>query len=127
MTKPPAISIRNLEKRYAAAGGAEGKLALGGVSIDVPQGEIFGLLGPNGAGKSTLINILAGLVMKTAGEVSIWGFDIDRDRFSPLGRFWRIRPGYMACRRRSGLPMNCWRRYICRTRRGPMRARFRAA
>ena len=80
MTKPPAISIRNLEKRYAAAGGAEGKLALGGVSIDVPQGEIFGLLGPNGAGKSTLINILAGLVMKTAGEVSIWGFDIDRDR-----------------------------------------------
>ena len=80
MTMSPAISIRNLEKRYAAAGKEPGKLALGGVSFDVPQGEIFGLLGPNGAGKSTLINILAGLVMKTAGEVSIWGFDIDRDR-----------------------------------------------
>jgi ABC-2 type transport system ATP-binding protein len=48
-------------------------------SFDVPQGQIFGLLGPNGAGKSTLINILAGLVMKTAGSAEIWGFDIDQD------------------------------------------------
>ena len=79
MSLPPAISIRNLVKRYAPAGNAPAKLALDGVSFDVPQGEIFGLLGPNGAGKSTLINILAGLVMKTSGEVSIWGFDIDRD------------------------------------------------
>ena len=47
------------------------------VSFDVPRGQIFGLLGPNGAGKSTLINILAGLVMKTGGKVTIWGFDID--------------------------------------------------
>jgi len=77
---PPAISIRNLVKRYAGSAGAPGKLALGGVSFDVPQGQIFGLLGPNGAGKSTLINTLAGLVMKTSGEVDIWGFDIDRDR-----------------------------------------------
>ena len=75
-----AISIRNLVKRYAPAGGGEGKLALKGVSFDVPQGQIFGLLGPNGAGKSTLINILAGMVNKSAGDVSIWGFDIDRDR-----------------------------------------------
>jgi ABC-2 type transport system ATP-binding protein len=76
----PAISIRNLVKRYAGSKGAPGKLALDGVSFDVPQGQIFGLLGPNGAGKSTLINILAGMVMKTAGEAEIWGFDIDRDR-----------------------------------------------
>jgi ABC-2 type transport system ATP-binding protein len=76
----PAISIRNLVKRYAPAGNGEGKLALKGVSLDVPQGQIFGLLGPNGAGKSTLINILAGMVRKTSGEVDIWGFDIDRDR-----------------------------------------------
>jgi ABC-2 type transport system ATP-binding protein len=77
-SNPPAISIQNLVKRYAGVGGAEGKLALGGVSFDVPQGGIFGLLGPNGAGKSTLINILAGMVMKTSGDVSIWGFDIDQ-------------------------------------------------
>ncbi|MGN6356557.1 MAG: ABC transporter ATP-binding protein [Novosphingobium sp.] len=76
----PAISIRNLVKRYAGTKGAPGKLALDGVSFDVPQGQIFGLLGPNGAGKSTLINILAGMVMKTEGSAEIWGFDIDRDR-----------------------------------------------
>ncbi len=81
METPPAIRIRDLVKRYAPAGNksGEGKLALGGVSFDVPQGQIFGLLGPNGAGKSTLINTLAGLVMKSSGSVEIWGFDIDRE------------------------------------------------
>lgn len=79
MSNPSAISIRDLVKRYAGHKGAPGKLALEGVSFDVPQGGIFGLLGPNGAGKSTLINILAGLVMKTSGSASIWGFDIDSD------------------------------------------------
>jgi ABC-2 type transport system ATP-binding protein len=83
MSDQPAIAIRDLVKRYAPAGeggkGDGGKLALGGVSFDVPEGGIFGLLGPNGAGKSTLINILAGMVKKTSGHVSIWGFDIDRD------------------------------------------------
>jgi len=76
-----AISIRDVVKRYAPTGseGGEGKLALAGVSFDVPQGGIFGLLGPNGAGKSTLINIMAGMVVKTSGSVTIWGHDIDRD------------------------------------------------
>jgi ABC-2 type transport system ATP-binding protein len=68
----PAIRIESLSKSYAG-----GKLALNGVSFDVPRGQIFGLLGPNGAGKSTLINILAGLVVKSGGKVDIWGFDID--------------------------------------------------
>jgi len=77
--KDAAISIRDLVKRYAGSGGAPGKLALEGVSFDVPQGGIFGLLGPNGAGKSTLINIMAGLVMKTGGTIDIWGHDIDKD------------------------------------------------
>jgi ABC-2 type transport system ATP-binding protein len=68
----PAIRIESLSKVYAG-----GKRALNGVSFDVPRGQIFGLLGPNGAGKSTLINILAGLVTKTSGTVTIWGFDVD--------------------------------------------------
>jgi ABC-2 type transport system ATP-binding protein len=72
----PAIRIESLSKTYAGKG-AEPKRALNEVSFDVPRGQIFGLLGPNGAGKSTLINILAGLVMKTSGKVTIWGFDID--------------------------------------------------
>jgi ABC-2 type transport system ATP-binding protein len=72
MDTPAAICIESLSKTYAG-----GKLALDDVSVEVPRGQIFGLLGPNGAGKSTLINILAGLVVKSAGKVSIWGFDID--------------------------------------------------
>jgi ABC-2 type transport system ATP-binding protein len=67
-----AIVIDNLQKTYAG-----GKRALDGITLDVPRGEIFGLLGPNGAGKSTLINILAGLVTKSGGSATIWGFDID--------------------------------------------------
>jgi len=82
MEPTPAIRIRDLVKRYAPAGKGqgEGKLALSGVSLDVPRGLVYGLLGPNGAGKSTMINTLAGLVMKTSGTVEIWGHDIDRDR-----------------------------------------------
>src|ERR1700750_1640281 len=72
MMDEPAIRIEPLCTTYAGA-----KRALDGVSFEVPRGQIFGLLGPNGAGKSTLINILAGLVVKTSGQVTIWGFDID--------------------------------------------------
>lgn len=80
MTTPPAIRIDDLVKEYAPPGpGEPPKLALKGVSFDVPQGGVFGLLGPNGAGKSTLINILAGLVRKTSGSAEIWGFDIDEN------------------------------------------------
>jgi ABC-2 type transport system ATP-binding protein len=67
-----AIEIDTLCKTYAG-----GKRALDGVTFDVPRGQIFGLLGPNGAGKSTLINILAGLVNKTDGRATIWGFDVE--------------------------------------------------
>ena len=73
MDSSPAIRIDSVSKTYAG-----GKLALDNVSVEVPRGQIFGLLGPNGAGKSTLINILAGLVVKSAGKVDIWGFDIDQ-------------------------------------------------
>jgi len=45
----------------------------------VKEGEIFGLLGPNGAGKTTFINILAGTVIKTSGEVNVWGFNLDKN------------------------------------------------
>ena len=68
-----AIRLLGLEKTYAG-----GKRALKGVDLVVPRGSIFALLGSNGAGKSTLINILAGLVLKTAGRATVWGFDIDR-------------------------------------------------
>lgn len=74
-----AISLRGLSKTYAAFKGHAPKTALDNVDLDIPAGSIFGLLGPNGAGKSTLINILAGLVTKSAGRVEIWGFDQDKN------------------------------------------------
>jgi ABC-2 type transport system ATP-binding protein len=67
-----AIEIEGLKKTYSG-----GKEALKGIDLTVPRGSVFGLLGPNGAGKSTLINILAGLVTKSAGKVTIWGWDQD--------------------------------------------------
>jgi len=67
-----AIEINALRKVYAG-----GKEALTDIDLAVPRGSVFGLLGPNGAGKSTLINILAGLVTKTSGQVTIWGWDQD--------------------------------------------------
>lgn len=74
-----AIRIQGLRKTYKAQGNAPAKDALKGIDLTIPEGSVFGLLGPNGAGKSTLINILAGLVKKTAGQVEIWGFDQDKN------------------------------------------------
>ena len=78
---PPvhAVEVRGLVKIYAASGQSQAREALKAIDLAIPRGSLFGLLGPNGAGKSTLINILAGLVNKTAGDASVWGFDIDRE------------------------------------------------
>lgn len=74
-----AIYVKNLVKEYNAGRVShEKRLALNGLDINIEAGSIFGLLGPNGAGKSTLINILAGTVIKTSGEVKVMGIDIDK-------------------------------------------------
>ena len=74
-----AVSLKTLRKTYLSKKKKEEKVALKGIDLDIPRGSFFGLLGPNGAGKSTLINIMAGLVVKTSGTVSICGHDIDTD------------------------------------------------
>jgi ABC-2 type transport system ATP-binding protein len=74
-----AVSVRGLDKVYRGQGKAPPKHALKSIDLDIPRGCLFGLLGPNGAGKSTLINILAGLVIKSGGTATIWGFDLDRN------------------------------------------------
>lgn len=70
----PALSIRGLTKVYA-----NGFRALKGIDLDVAQGDFYALLGPNGAGKSTTLGVVCSLVQKTAGSVSIFGIDIDKD------------------------------------------------
>ncbi len=72
------LSVKNLKKIYSSKQTGD-NLALNDLNLDVKEGEIFGLLGPNGAGKTTFINILAGTVVKTAGQVNVWGFDLDKN------------------------------------------------
>jgi len=67
----PAIEVLDLIKTYKGAD----EPALNGVSLIVPEGEIFGLLGPNGAGKTTTINILCGILKATAGSVKVSGWE----------------------------------------------------
>ena len=69
-----ALSIKNLRKTYA-----NGKQALKGINFNVAVGDFYALLGPNGAGKTTAIGIISSLVNKTAGDVEIFGHNIDRE------------------------------------------------
>lgn len=54
--------------------------ALSGIDLTVEEGDFFALLGPNGAGKTTAIGIVTSLVNKTSGTVSVFGYDLDRER-----------------------------------------------
>ena len=76
MDKKNVLIVENLKKNYKKNSSQTVK-AIENLNLEVKQGEIFGLLGPNGAGKSTFINILAGTVLKTSGQINVWGFDID--------------------------------------------------
>ncbi len=67
-----ALSITNLRKSYS-----NGFTALKGIDLEVNEGDFFALLGPNGAGKSTAIGIIASLVKKSGGSVSVFGHDLD--------------------------------------------------
>jgi len=78
MNKKNVLSVKNLNKIYKG-NNSNSINALNNLNLDVKEGEIFGLLGPNGAGKTTFINILAGTVIKTSGEVNVWGFNLDKN------------------------------------------------
>lgn len=68
----PAIKINGIHKHFGALH------ALKGIDLTIEQGEFFALLGPNGAGKSTLINILAGLITPSSGDISVMGYDVNK-------------------------------------------------
>ena len=69
-----ALEISALAKTYKG-----GFQALKGIDLTVEKGDFFALLGPNGAGKSTTIGVITSLVNKTAGQVKVFGYDIDTD------------------------------------------------
>ena len=73
------IEVKHVTKHFGE------KVALDDVSIDIPEGKIFGLLGPNGAGKSTLIRIINRITMATSGEVWFNGRPITDDDVSHIG------------------------------------------
>jgi ABC-2 type transport system ATP-binding protein len=94
-----AISISHLTKTYRSGFfGGPGIRALDGVSLEVPEGSIFGLLGPNGAGKTTLVKILLGLVSPTDGEAELLGTPVQspaaRRRVGFLPEHHRV-PGFL--------------------------------
>ena len=68
----PLLRIKALSKTYGTADGA-GMLALRAFDLDVAAGEFVTLVGPSGCGKSTLLKILAGLLPRSAGEVTVGG------------------------------------------------------
>jgi ABC-2 type transport system ATP-binding protein len=74
MEQEPVIRVRGLRKAYGTLE------AVRGIDLEVRSGEVFGLLGPNGAGKTSTVEILEGLRPRTAGEVTVLGFDPDRQK-----------------------------------------------
>ncbi len=111
-----ALSIQGLRKTYAT-----GIEALKGIDLQVKEGDFFALLGPNGAGKSTAIGIICSLIRKTAGQVKVFGYDIDTEltkaksciglvpqefnfnQFEPVGEIVVNQAGYYGIPRRTAL------------------------
>lgn len=109
--KQPAIQFNGIHKHFGTLH------ALKGIDLSIEQGEFFALLGPNGAGKSTLINILAGLIKPSSGNVSVMGFDVMQsyqqarkllgivpqelvfDPFFNVREMLRFQAGYFGCGR----------------------------
>lgn len=78
------ISLVDVQKKFGA------RVALHGLTLDVPQGEIFGLLGHNGAGKSTAIGMMLGQVWPTRGVVKVCGHDVTTHRARALQKVGAI-------------------------------------
>ena len=74
-----ALTVENLSKTFIDSKNKKENKARDNLSFHVKQGEVFGLLGPNGAGKTTFLSILGGTVIKSSGDVNVWGFNLDKN------------------------------------------------
>src|SRR4029453_8090630 len=68
-----AVVLRDLRREYG------GREVVRGVSLEIPEGEIFGLLGPNGAGKTTLLSMVSTRIRPTSGDAWVYGKHVVRD------------------------------------------------
>jgi putative ABC transport system ATP-binding protein len=86
MTRPNAVSIRELSKVYQQ--GEINVVALNNISLDIQEGEFLSLMGPSGSGKSTLLHIIAGIDRPTRGTCLVQDVDVTRLNESELAD-WR--------------------------------------
>lgn len=75
---PAAIGLHDLSRTFGR--GKKRFTAVSQLTLEVPQGQVFGLLGPNGSGKTTTINMICGLIPPTSGMVTILGMRVDARR-----------------------------------------------
>ena len=79
MDRTPAVRARGITKAFGDV------VALDGVDVDVPRGQVHGLVGPNGAGKTTLLGLLLGLAVADGGRLEVLGTPVGRTATVPDG------------------------------------------
>ena len=73
MSAEPAVRTQALRKAFGPL------VAVHGLDLEIPAGQVFGLLGPNGSGKTTTIRMLCGLMAPTSGSATVVGFDVAKE------------------------------------------------
>jgi len=74
------ILLENVTKEYDLPTGKAGQLvAADRLTLEVPDGEVFGLVGPNGAGKTTTLKMICGLMLPTAGRITVNNIDVEQE------------------------------------------------
>lgn len=79
----PAVVVEGLRREFQTGKGFRKRsvpvVALDGVTLEIPHGEVVGLLGPNGAGKTTLVKVLSTVLLPTSGTARVLGHDVVSD------------------------------------------------